>query len=160
MRVTPKVKLFAWRLAHESIAVKAKLNEKLPQVSSLCPRCQSAPKTPMHAIVFCSEVLQIWNSSSIASTILRDHNLKAWEWWSQFMEDEKSKPNFRIRSAQVTYLLWQIWLAPNALFFEDQRQEPGSLRRYCWRRNTGDIIFSNHLLYEQQLLARWNFFLF
>ncbi|KAL1289958.1 hypothetical protein AAHE18_20G094900 [Arachis hypogaea] len=39
MRVTPKVKLFAWRLAHEGIAVKAKLNEKLTHVSSLCPHC-------------------------------------------------------------------------------------------------------------------------
>ncbi|XLR06744.1 hypothetical protein S83_034682 [Arachis hypogaea] len=124
MRVTPKVKLFAWRLAHEGIAVKAKLNEKLPQVSSLCPRYQSALETPMHAIVFCPEVLQIWNNSPVASTILHDPNLKAWDWWSQFMEVEKSKPNFRIRSAQVAYLLWQIWLARNALVFEDQCQEP------------------------------------
>ncbi|XLR11036.1 hypothetical protein HN51_047750 [Arachis hypogaea] len=105
MRVTPKVKLFAWRLAYEGIAVKAKLNEKLPQVSSLCPRCQLAPETPMHVIVFCPEVLQIWNSSLVASTIPRDPDLKAWDWWSQFMEVEKFKPNFRIRSAQVAYLL-------------------------------------------------------
>ncbi|XLR14429.1 hypothetical protein S83_042367 [Arachis hypogaea] len=149
MRVTPKVKLFAWRLAHEGIAVKAKLNEKLPHVSSLCPRCQSVLKIPMHTIVFCPEVLQIWNSSPVASTIPRDPNLKAWDWWSQFMEVEKSKPNFRIKSAQVAYLLWQIWLARNALVFEDQRQEGKfCLRRYCWRRNTSDIIFSDHLLYE------------
>ncbi|XLR28347.1 hypothetical protein S83_056247 [Arachis hypogaea] len=81
----------------------------------------------MHAIVFCPEILQIWNSSPVASTIPRDPNIKAWDWWSQFMEAEKSKPNFRIRSAQVAYLLWQIWLARNALVFEDQRQEPGKI---------------------------------
>ncbi|XLR23939.1 hypothetical protein S83_051839 [Arachis hypogaea] len=124
MRVTPKVKLFAWRLAHEGIAVKAKLNEKLPHVSSLCPRCQSAPETPMHAIVFCPKVLQIWNSSPVASTILRDPNLKVWDWWSQLMKTEKSKPNFRIKSAHVAHLLWQIWLPQNGLVFEDQRHEP------------------------------------
>ncbi|KAL4321612.1 hypothetical protein AHAS_Ahas14G0127900 [Arachis hypogaea] len=75
-----------WKFAHEGLAVKTNLHKRIPQIPNLCPRCSSLPETHLHALIFCSGVVQVWNQSPVTSVIPRDPTMEPWEWWCQLME--------------------------------------------------------------------------
>uniref|UniRef100_A0A803LRA3 Reverse transcriptase zinc-binding domain-containing protein n=1 Tax=Chenopodium quinoa TaxID=63459 RepID=A0A803LRA3_CHEQI len=53
--IPPKIKLFGWRVLHESIAVRSSLSMRGMSVDSTCPCCGTEPETILHSLFLCQE---------------------------------------------------------------------------------------------------------
>ncbi|KAK7843484.1 putative ribonuclease h protein [Quercus suber] len=60
----PKIKFFLWQCSHESISVRVLLANRGMNIFPLCPACNSAPETIIHALRNCPKAQSFWNSFS------------------------------------------------------------------------------------------------
>ena len=59
-----KIKCFLWQCCHQSISVRAILAQRGMDISFLCPMCNNAPETILHALRDYPKVQSLWNSLS------------------------------------------------------------------------------------------------
>ena len=76
----PKIKFFLWQCSHDSIPVRVLLANKGINISLVCPACNSAPETIIHALRDCPKAQSFWNSFSppCSATSFYDTQLMVW----------------------------------------------------------------------------------
>ena len=57
----PKVRMFLWLCAHNSIGVKVCLGRRGVVQDEVCPVCYNGAETILHALRDCSHLKHIWN---------------------------------------------------------------------------------------------------
>ena len=60
MWVPPKVKNLVWKLIHERLPVRQKLQSRIATVDDKCPRCDTEGESLQHCFISCPHSLQVW----------------------------------------------------------------------------------------------------
>lgn len=102
MEVPNKVKMFMWRLAHNSLAVRRNLVRRGMKEDTLCPMCRRLDEDPGHIFFKCKQVKECWRGLNLEEhrKILatccsgRDMMLKIWSFSSEIQ-------------IQIVVLLWR-----------------------------------------------------
>ena len=61
----PKIKCFLWQCCHHSIPIQALLSKRGMDIPFLCPVCNNAPETIIHALRDCPKAQFFWSSFSL-----------------------------------------------------------------------------------------------
>ena len=80
IRALPKIKFFLWQCSHDSIPNHILLANRGMNISPLCPTCNSAPETIIHALRNCPKAQSLWNSFSplCSAASFYDTQLMVW----------------------------------------------------------------------------------
>uniref|UniRef100_I1QCR8 Reverse transcriptase zinc-binding domain-containing protein n=1 Tax=Oryza glaberrima TaxID=4538 RepID=I1QCR8_ORYGL len=108
LQCIPKVKLFIWRLAHNSLPLKINIKRRVPDAETLCPVCKRFDENGGHCFLKCRpmklcwrilcledirlSLIQLVSARDVVQTILK-------------LEDD--------RRMEVFFLLWVWWYARN-----------------------------------------------
>ena len=76
----PKIKCFLWQCCHQSILIRAVLSKRGMDIPFLCPMCNDASETIIHALKDCPKAKLFWNSLSLPfpSNLFYGMNLIDW----------------------------------------------------------------------------------
>jgi hypothetical protein len=69
LKVSAKIKIFAWRLLHGTIPCNCILANRYIITSSLCPDCKIGCETTKHAFFECPRTIEIWENLGVMETI-------------------------------------------------------------------------------------------
>ena len=64
----PKVRMFLWLCAHNSIGVKVCLGRRGVVQDEVCPVCYNGAETILHALRDCSHLKHIWNQLGVTAS--------------------------------------------------------------------------------------------
>ncbi|GJN00768.1 hypothetical protein PR202_ga17975 [Eleusine coracana subsp. coracana] len=108
MKLPNKVKMFMWRLAHNSLVVGRNLKRRMPEKDSLCPICKRLDEDCGHLFFKCKHVHDVWrvlNLDHIRTKLNLCQSGKEvlYKIW-------KMEPDLQNK---VTLLLWRWWTARN-----------------------------------------------
>ncbi|KAJ4764982.1 Ribonuclease H-like superfamily protein [Rhynchospora pubera] len=70
--ITPKVKVFLWRLLHKGLPMAATMHRRIAHFSPICQRCHEENEYEIHCLFFCNSSRQVWFGSMLG---LRVHDL-------------------------------------------------------------------------------------
>jgi hypothetical protein len=116
MEVPNKVKMFMWRLVHNSLAVRRNLIRRGMKEDTLCPMCHRLDEDAGHLFFKCKEVKECWRGLILeehrqilaACHSSRDMMQKIWSFSSHIQ-------------LQIVVLLWRWWSARNKVNAEEKR---------------------------------------
>ena len=122
--VFPKVKYFLWQCCHFSILVCALLAERGMDISPICPMCNFANETIIHALRDCPKAQDFWNSFSppMQSSLFYGNQLTDW----LRLNCKTSKPNGVSTldwSVVFPVTIWNLWLQCNTVVFGKEAQQ-------------------------------------
>ncbi|KAJ3701906.1 hypothetical protein LUZ61_005611 [Rhynchospora tenuis] len=70
--ISPKVKIFLWRLLHKGLPLGVNMHARFTNYSPMCQRCQQENEYEMHCLFFCNTSRQVWFGSPLG---IRVHEL-------------------------------------------------------------------------------------
>ncbi|XP_058215313.1 uncharacterized protein LOC131326521 [Rhododendron vialii] len=118
----PKVEIFSWlavqgRIATMSVLFHRNLITEIQQ--ALCPLCSDVVETPLHLLLHCrilwevwSSILEWWNIQWVCPSSLAE--LASWWFENEFRNLEKS-----IWEVCFFAILWSIWIVRNGYVFNN-----------------------------------------
>ncbi|KAJ4796699.1 Ribonuclease H-like superfamily protein [Rhynchospora pubera] len=71
-KLTPKVKIFLWRLLHKGLPMAANLHRRINNFTPTCQRCNQENEYEMHCLFFCELSRQVWFAGAMG---IRVHEL-------------------------------------------------------------------------------------
>lgn len=79
LKLSNKMKTFAWRACRDSLPTFINLKKKHVMVEDRCVFCLQQVKDPAHALFYCIEIRQHW---TVYLPELQNigHNLSLWDW--------------------------------------------------------------------------------
>ena len=108
MEVPNKIKMFVWRLIHNSLAVRRNLARRGMKVDTLCPMCQRLDEDPGHLFFKCKAVKECWRNLNLEEHRL---TLSACQSGRELMQKIWSlSPHLQM---QIVVLLWKWWSVRN-----------------------------------------------
>ncbi|XP_021749725.1 uncharacterized protein LOC110715453 [Chenopodium quinoa] len=114
VKTTPKVRHFLWRCCSNSLPTRSLLKHRHLIEDPLCPCCNLADETTVHAIILCPSAHQLWlnsgcrealnlaNSDSFGEILLK---------WAEHLSKEVYQRSL--------FLSWFIWFRRNKWVFEN-----------------------------------------
>ena len=63
------MKLFVWRVFHDSIPTLFNLGHRGVKVNKFCPQCKESIETPFHALFGCQAVVLVWQSCALRDEV-------------------------------------------------------------------------------------------
>ncbi|KAJ4794628.1 RNA-directed DNA polymerase (reverse transcriptase)-related family protein [Rhynchospora pubera] len=116
--VSPKIKVFMWRLLSDGLPLAQNLHNRIQSISPMCVRCNQENEYATHCFFFCQGSRMVWFAGSlgISTDSLPLNVCEALHMITQQMNEE----NIRI----FCLTLWEIWLARNDLVFQHRRFDP------------------------------------
>ena len=106
----PKVRIFAWKAAHEALATEATKKSKHMQDDEACTICGHAMEDTHHALVCCPHVAGLWNAMREIWDILGEEALQDTEPEWIFRLLKKLNETQRM---MVLMILSRAWYARN-----------------------------------------------
>ena len=108
METPNKVKMFVWRLVHNSLAVRRNLARRGMKVDTLCPMCHRFDEDPGHLFFKCKAVKECRRSLNLEEYRL---TLSLCQSGRELMQKIWSfSPHIQL---QIVVLLWRWWSARN-----------------------------------------------
>lgn len=108
--IPPRVRLFLWRACQDILPTRLSLFRRHIIDESLCPMCDGADESTMHALLYCPAARAIWLHGALGPV---NHTESSFlHWWSLFIE--QSSPTV---CCQAAVLLWSIWNNRNDRFW-------------------------------------------
>ncbi|XP_048493143.1 uncharacterized protein LOC125493698 [Beta vulgaris subsp. vulgaris] len=112
LEVSPKVRHFLWKVCSNSLPVRATLKHRHILEDDTCPLCLAAPETTSHALLHCSQVQEVWESSGMLSRVPRELGDDWLEFWNAWQDvDEKWL-------RELCYIAYYAWHRRNKVVFE------------------------------------------
>ena len=78
----PKIKMFLWLCAHNSIGVKFCLRKRGVVQDEVCPLCCNGVETILHALRDCIKLKQVWNQLGVNASNLDFWHFNLIDWLS------------------------------------------------------------------------------
>ncbi|KAF3953341.1 hypothetical protein CMV_021207 [Castanea mollissima] len=94
-------------------------------ISFLCPMCNNAPETILHALRNCPKAQLLWNSLSppFQSNLFFFYGLQLVDWLNLNCNNSKTSHSSNIsRSIRFPFAVWTLWLHRNCIAFESSNQ--------------------------------------
>lgn len=115
MGVPNKVRMFMWRLDHNSLALRRNLIRRGMKEDPLCPMCCRLDEDPGHLFFKCKHVKECWRGLNMEYRLVLSHcqsgqdmMLKIWSFPSQIQ-------------VQIVVLLWKWWSVRNKVNAGERR---------------------------------------
>jgi hypothetical protein len=112
-KVPQKLRVFAWRAATSTLAVRSGLNRRMPKVDNMCTICGMAAKDEHHALVTCTLARALRGGMRQFRELPM---FKGTEWL--FVLLSNSSQNAR---PMIIFLLWRVWHHRNNVVHGDGR---------------------------------------
>ncbi|KAJ4811911.1 RNA-directed DNA polymerase (reverse transcriptase)-related family protein [Rhynchospora pubera] len=116
--ITPKVKLFLWRLLNKGLPLGVNMHTRITSFSPTCQRCHEENEYEMHCLFFCQTSRQVWFGSPLG---IRVHELplNIARTVSQIMGslDDDGKRLFAVT-------MWELWKERNKTVIEHKPFKP------------------------------------
>lgn len=114
-----KVKLFLWRFAHNSLALRCNLSRMGVKLDTICPVCKRLDENSCHLFFNCKGVNNYWQMLNLEEERVllgkcrsgQEVLNKIWD----FVEEKRLK---------VITLLWKWWSAQNKINAEERHMPP------------------------------------
>lgn len=150
--IPPKVRVFWWRVLHNSLPSKSELKRRHVTAESYCETCGDPDETLYHVFFQCPLAKRFW--AEVKSLLgVAVPNLPPWSWASEILKVGKGPPN---AMATVTCGAWALWTRRNGRRHGRKTWEPGATARYI-SKLMEDLSSlkqpSSHV--KQKVLARW-----
>jgi hypothetical protein len=114
--VSPKVKIFTWKLATNSLAVQENRSKRIPNVSPICSICGMEEATRYHATMSCTHakavkqgLYHIWEFSNDSEPSFTRNE------WVLVLLDKLSKDT----RYKMMFIWWRAWHHKNNIIFGD-----------------------------------------
>ena len=113
-----KIKCFLWQWCHQSIPVRAVLAKRGMDIPFLCPICNNAPETILHALRYCPKEQLFWNSPSPPFQRNLFYGVHLVDWLKLNCKSSKSYHSLNITwGILFPFALWTLWLHRNCTAF-------------------------------------------
>ncbi|KAJ4788160.1 RNA-directed DNA polymerase (reverse transcriptase)-related family protein [Rhynchospora pubera] len=123
-RITPKIKIFFWRLLNKSLPMTVHLHSRFPHFSPMCQRCQEENEYEMHSLFFCNTSRQVWFGSPLG---IRVHELPQ-DIKEAIKHITQTLDGYGVQLFANT--IWEIWKERNKAVIEHATFQPqGVLQR-------------------------------
>jgi hypothetical protein len=108
LKLPSKVKIFTWRLCHNSLPTRMNIKRKRVELDTVCPMCNRADEDGGHLFLKCKKVKPIWRNFLLEDIRLKlqsaDSALAMFEMISALSMDQQYL---------VLILLWDCWTTRN-----------------------------------------------
>jgi len=121
----PKAKFFAWLVLHKRIFTADLLATKGWPHDPTCQLCLTHPETVAHLCMECPFTVAVWNTidtwseDKLGPFIGTLNSVDSA--WCKIISNTTSA-NARVRSARITYIMWNVWKERNRRIFDGRRQ--------------------------------------
>ncbi|KAL5739901.1 hypothetical protein ACOSQ2_029081 [Xanthoceras sorbifolium] len=111
LSIPPKIKIFIWRVCHDTLPSLLNLFKRKVGLDPSCKRCGKSPESTAHALFWCVNSWTSWTASSFGVLLVGFEVLSCFDilcWLSKNI----SRGDFEF----VCVLLWFIWFERNCFF--------------------------------------------
>ena len=122
LKAPTKIKTLVWKLMHEGVPVRKKLQLRIPNIDASCPWCLSEEESVIHCMVTCPHSGLVWNQMNIPTWLRSSSNF--YHWWSSMVNYWKNDPLKGDKFSLLAFILWRIWTARNLKIFEGKDTAP------------------------------------
>ncbi|KAK9986020.1 hypothetical protein SO802_030971 [Lithocarpus litseifolius] len=125
----PRIKTFPWMCAHNSIGVRSCLMKRGVCEEDLCPICQEASESILHALRDCPWVKLVWTKLGItkANQMFWNSGLLDWLHWNGNHTSMVATTNLPVSLSwkiNFPFAVWNIWKSKNYFDFQRKRLNP------------------------------------
>ena len=114
----PKVRMFLWLCAHNSIGVKVCLGKRGVVQDEVCPICCNGAETILHALRDCSHLKHVWNQLGVTASNYDFWHVNLVEWLSlNVRTNDKPHDTSTPWKIVFSFALWSIWKSRNDIVF-------------------------------------------
>ncbi|KAJ4773133.1 RNA-directed DNA polymerase (reverse transcriptase)-related family protein [Rhynchospora pubera] len=116
--ITPRVKIFVWRLINKGLPMGVHMHSRFPNFPSICQRCYEENEYDMHCLFFCNTSRQVWFASSLG---IRVHELP------MDIKSTLQQITHRLEDQGVQLFVntvWEIWKERNKAVIEHRIFKP------------------------------------
>lgn len=120
-----RVKIFIWKCLRGILPVRHGLNTRMPNISPVCPLCDSENETVEHLFCSCSFARSVWNGCGIpSSSLILPANSSFKEWLlDRIICLRKHQQQFFLYIST----LWSIWKHRNQHIFSSLQFNPDAV---------------------------------
>ena len=123
LKLQNKVKMFAWRMAHNSLPVRRNIARKGVKIDTVCPMCNCLDEDCGHLFFKCKRVKQCWHQMNLENIrVMLEQCRNGTEVMSTIVNLEQKLQH------RILIFLWQWWLARNKA---NEGQKMASVSEVC-----------------------------
>ncbi|KAF7824053.1 hypothetical protein G2W53_022197 [Senna tora] len=112
LTVTPKIRIFFWRLCHNALPTCLNLGKRGVQILNECPRCRLPNEDTVHTFIGCTWAQLVWFLSPLGFFPILHSNEAFIDWLHSKLEDESIEVlNW------IATVCWAIWNDRNNFLF-------------------------------------------
>jgi hypothetical protein len=143
LKLPAKVRIFIWRLSHNSLPLRMNIKRKKIDLDTRCPMCYRVDEDGGHLFLKCKKVKQIWRQS-----LLEDVRITLAEAPNPMAMFDTICALPKEKRDHVLILLWDWWTTRNKVNAGEMERSPevvcGIINRHRvdFRKNTTVNIFS------------------
>ncbi|XP_010506896.1 PREDICTED: uncharacterized protein LOC104783438 [Camelina sativa] len=124
--VSPKGKMFLWKLAQNALPVGENLIHRQVVTNASCPHCGS-PESELHLLFQCPFAEQIWTQAPLYPRI-QPPTLNSIQEGISISVKATCLPPTGIRAGPLSpWIMWATWTARNRLIFNKEKLKPGDV---------------------------------
>ncbi|KAJ4755501.1 RNA-directed DNA polymerase (reverse transcriptase)-related family protein [Rhynchospora pubera] len=116
--ISPKVKVFLWRLLHKGLPLGANMHARIQNYDPICQRCHQESEYEMHCIFFCNTSRQVWFGSQLGVRV-HELSLNIATTVIQIMKGLNEDD-----SGLFANIMWEIWKERNKTVIENRPFKP------------------------------------
>ncbi|XP_056698546.1 uncharacterized protein [Spinacia oleracea] len=122
-----KYKMLLWNCCHEILPVAASLNQRIPNISPICSRCQHQREDHLHLFRDCPQSSVLWSF-----IFQRVWNSEHFQFCAFYNSSWKDWINFNLHNSaswKVIFIvaIWHIWISRNKAVFDLKMKSAFSL---------------------------------
>ena len=121
----PKIKMFLWLCAHNSIGVKYCLRKRGVVQDEVCPFCCNGVETILHALRDCIHLKQVWNQLRVSASNFDFWHFNLIDWLSLIVRSNIILHDVGVPwKVAFPFAIWNIWKSRNAFIFSGKTRRP------------------------------------
>jgi hypothetical protein len=118
-KVQPKVRVFAWKLATDSLPTSRKNKWRNLEVENRCTICGNGVEDSFHATVTCTKARELREAMRVRWSLPEEHYFRfTGKDWLQLLLGQVNE----MTSARILMVLWRAWHLRNDIIHEQGRE--------------------------------------
>lgn len=117
LHISPKIKMFLWKLFQQALPVGEILMARHITTESQCPRC-GTPESIDHLFLHCQFAKDVWQAAPFTTTFEYSGLIDLQDVWLNLCGRNCLPPTGLATGHLAPWILWHLWCARNQLVFE------------------------------------------